>query len=385
MIRSSEETVIIVISKIIFSTMDWTTCDGCSRSFASKYTLSRHVRGGKCKKRDQQNGLSCEFCKRKFSRMDNLNRHMSMLHPHGGGGTAQVYLCGMCEKSFASLASITNHRELRHKERTKFKLVSSAHNRTCQLFRLIFPDHVVVLDDAIQYMRGKSNRLIKHQLSKRHLFKASFVLNVRFCQADFLRKHHLEENREEQLLGLEGTEVITMNFRTETHQFMRGTNIKQQSADMMQRIINTFEDFVHNGSGWVLVDCISYDVEIGQCLALSGSCCDDGMPHTVMYRKGRIVIDHPIGGKPPPPPTAATVGGGGGDGDNTSSHRCFYIGVASYFLTQRAVTIANPTAMQLEHFVADNLHDTSRSPMPVASIGKFEEANAHLDLSLIHI
>ncbi|XP_053677682.1 zinc finger protein ZFP2-like [Anopheles nili] len=72
-------------------------CEFCDKSFASKTTLSSHL---KCHNTRQ---YTCEVCGEKFNRTENLKRHTLLKH---GEATLQ---CGACPKKFKTMTTLNIH------------------------------------------------------------------------------------------------------------------------------------------------------------------------------------------------------------------------------------------------------------------------------------
>ena len=328
--------------------METHQCDKCFKEFELKTALTRHKREVSCTKEKKK--TECVECNIRFSRPYLLKRHEKFAH----SGGAQLIMCGMCSETFITKEAVIQHREEKHALRTEFVLTASAHKKSCELYRLNFPDNIVIIDDALEFANVRAKKLLLHTLVERKFIKASFTISLRFAKPDYRPQDNVEV-----VLGEEGTEVITMNLRSKTHTLMSENRAELTSTmlEMHEHIVNTFDDFVENGSGWVLVDCIHFDIEIGQCAALGGSC----QMHSVEYKKNKIVIDRGEKNK--------KVG-------EMDGNRCFFLAIASHFLPEEKCV------NDLERFIASEICENVISPVPVSKIAMFEDANTHLDLAI---
>ena len=315
------------------------SCGTCNRQFFREDNLTRHKKicGNKKKL------FKCNSCRATFSRKDNLVRHSKFAHFGGEETNRDVFLCGMCDDFFDTKEKLILHRNATHKIHKKFHLVASAHNRACQLYRLNFPADVRIITDAIKYARKKAFLLLKYLLSVHHMIKTSFVLTCRFAQST------TQED-----VGAEGKEVITMNFRSRVTTVNEMQMNKATITSMFSHIIKSFEDFLQNGSGWILVDCIAFDVEMGKCLSLAGSYCEQDQPHTVFYKNERIT---------------SSVN----ESDSKNGKNCFYIALAQFFVKNKS-DIAN--------FIEENINCVAPLPVSVDKISQVEAANKHLDIAI---
>ena len=320
------------------------TCEKCDAVFASKYNLARHQRRKNCDDKPTKS-LQCSHCVSRFSRRDALARHERLTHSGGG----ELFFCGMCSKTFAAKAFLLQHRREKHKLRTKFYTVSSAHRRACELFRLNFPNEIVTMSECLSFVLPKAEKLLMHLVGERKVIKAAFVLSLRFAKPDY----HPQDDRDE--FGAEGSEVITMNLRSLTTEINMSSDRASVMNSMSAHIINTFDDFVDHGSGWVLTDCIHFDVEVGQCAPLNGGC----VLHSAEYKKKSIVIKN------------NTSSGKESDG------RCFFYAVASQFLPAE-----RQSSDDFESFIQAQVCENVTVPVALKDVPKFEKANEHLDLSI---
>ena len=136
-------------------------CPRCERKFMHKSSLSRHkkVCNG-VPKRVPGVGFTCPECEKVFSRKNNMEMHLAMAHSDD-----KVYECGLCPAFFSSRQDVENHRQNRHRNRSKFVLRQSAHGRTCESYRLYLPTRFTTdFSACIDYCIEKSDELIRHLL-----------------------------------------------------------------------------------------------------------------------------------------------------------------------------------------------------------------------------
>ena len=317
-------------------------CVKCGKAFARRSAYDKHVRDNVC------GAVKCPHCDSIFKRKYNLTRHLKTNHDENG---KTFHYCGMCSKVFSSKKHLILHRSRAHKLRTKFRLIASAHNKSCELYRLIMPDELVEFNESLDYAAGKAKKLIKHLVEEKKFMKGAFIMAVRFRQNGI--------DIEPVSMGAEGIEVITTQLRSKTNTFMRFENADAKIGQMLAQITKSFEDFQQNGSGWVIVDCIKFDVEIGQCLSLSGSGgCE---VHQLNCRTKKIVEEKL-------------------DPREKEDSRCFYTAIANFFCNQK--TGNGGTKSDLEVFIAENICENIQAPVPVSKISQFEKANSHLNMAV---
>ena len=403
--------------------MERFVCSKCGQTYSHKSSLSRHQKscfgGGShsSSNKDSNNGersnngessnnsraranserdsstsfpservFSCPHCTRVFSRRDNMKQHIQRTH----NDSDQAYFCGMCPQMFHSLRDLMSHRESAHKARGSFSLVATAHGGACQVHRLDFPEDIVLLGDAYRYARTKAKQLFLRLTAEKKHLKASLVFVLRFRQANQLGSPPEDvggsggSRERDARHGIEGTDVVTINIRSNAESITFMGDHEQAMERMMEKVNRTFDDFVRNGSGWVMVDAVACNIEVGECVPLNGGATGgesgcEVLHTTVMKRQGRqhIIVD--ARGQRDAELHAQVLREG---------NRCFLYAIATYFMMQDQPEkewkneAALPSADEMEYFIQQNLHETARGPMALKDVDSFEKANAKMDLAI---
>ena len=371
-------------------------CENCDHSFATNQNLIRHrKRCGIVPTR--HNRFCCDHCHKSFSRKDALKRHIDSSHAVGGrlSPVNAVYDCGLCSKYFSAKDLLRKHRSHFHRANEKIVLYKSAHKKTCELYRRQLPKKMFLLREVINYLRSELISFMHRRLRTRGTYKLSFAVHIQFCQSEHVNKVIADGK-----VGERTKEIMFTYMRSETHEITLATNLSVQYTVMMEHIENQCDEFVSGGSGWVHIDTLFVDIEIGECLRLTGS-CTDGLPHSVVRRKGSLTI---LEGKSSRKRKLHDNSADNGrkrarhsaeDEEHMQNVRaqrrrvdmdiygyhdhgiygCFYIAVASYF-------VGGHDAALLQNFIETRLKYTSMYSFPVNKISLFEEKNSHLDIAV---
>lgn len=337
-------------------------CTKCGGEFASRQSLYVHEKNQVCVSKEKKGLASrgpvkkfpCTQCNQQFTRKYSMQKHMEYAH---AGRAKQVLLCGLCPRFFKSRLNLSLHREQDHGGALRggsgqFRRIATAHRRACEVYRLILPARIRQTDHAIRHTLPRLEPLLRRVLLEKRNARVSLVLTTRF------RKAHEEEDAAE---GVEGVDVLTVPMSS-SHQLMRylGEREHDQVATMLGQINNTLDAFVHNGSGWVVTDVLTMDVNVLQCQSLQGSCS----AHLVEYKpKMGLSIVH--------------------KDDRPAHHtgeRCFFRAVAAAVLYGRGEE--DPTEQQLEDFIHAEMCENVSSPVDIRDIEKFEQGNMHLDVAV---
>lgn len=337
-------------------------CGDCGKQFKTRQSLFKHKKNKVCKnkkpaKKTNQGKISCTFCDQKFSRVDNLKNHVRRVH---SGEEEFVYLCGICPKYFHSKGNLKFHRMLHHSNRSRggqrgFHLVRQAHLRACEIYKYVVPENIKQVDPAINAMLPSLRNLIAETLAVKRNMKAKLTMNVRFVK-------DTGEEEAPDLDDIEGVNVLTVPFVSSMKTMRRMAGLERMQVDeMVSQVNENLDTFNSNGSGWVIGDILSFDVQINECAPLQGACSS----HEVEYRhKAGIVVEHGD-----PDPKKELLG-----------ERCFYRAVAKAILSEKANI--QLTEKALEEFIANQICENVKTPVDVKDIDAFEDANSHLDIGI---
>ena len=355
-------------------------CDNCGTLFSSRQSLFTHKKNRVCRHRQPFPGvaaggggigsrtaaakLPCPHCDQRFSRRDNLLTHVKRAH---GGPRNRVFLCGLCPQYFHTKGGVQMHRMVEHNDalrggQDQFRRLATAHRRACEVYRLVMPRRIRQTKDAFTFGLPRVRELLGRLLVEKRNARIGLTVTMRFAKSNGLMGGNPDDDDGgDDAHGVEGVDVLTvpMSSKFQTMRYM-GERELEQVAQMVSDIDHTLDAFVRNGSGWVVADVLSLDVQAMQCLSLAGSCTSHSAEHA---RKRGLTIKH------------ADEGEAGMNGQ-----RCFFRAVARALLHDDGID--DPSEQQLEEYVHARICENVPTPVRVADIEQFERGNAHLDAAI---
>jgi len=332
------------------------TCRVCRQSWNYKYFYNKHLKEGKCPKkqsvRNQSSRHQCSICKQSFKRKATLMLHYKFVHDN-----EETFKCLICDKLFFTRASFRLHREEHQEDEVQqssgFIREKTAHTYACQQFVFRFGPSINTIQKAFTTIAHPFKKLIKHQLVKRKSIKVSLILEVKMVKA-------VEGGRPEE--EVEGKDTITVPFRSECLLYGRFSNLESNFARTMHHIQSAADEFLAYGSGWTEDRVISARVEIVECKPLAGSCTLHYL-QKLRKSKGQTIIT--------------------GKNKNffQDGHHCFFLALAAYFLPPN-----EHTKEKLEEFIVSNFDTTGiETPVKLEDVELFEKKHEQLDLSINNI
>ena len=333
-------------------------CGVCSRAFGSEFNYQRHLLTS-AHRRAQEIASAfgegdggkfvCHICNASFTRRDNHRRHVMS---HEGGEERLCFRCGLCSSCFKNKDELTSHRRREHVRHHDFKLVESAHRRQCQLLRAYFPESAATVDEALVYAYSQLEKMLTSALVEVPFFKCFLTVFVEMGKYD-------EEGR------LAALEVFP--FRGFTMTLGRETELKSELRKTLGDVERNVDEFLFQGSGWVVERPVYMDVEISECRVLKGGAAGGGPTcgrHAAGYRRGRGAVPLNVSGE---------------EEEEEDAGMCFYLAVASHFLPSTA------TAADLRRFVEREFvlpPERSRKEVTLEMARRFEADNARHEISI---
>jgi hypothetical protein len=286
----------------------------------------------------ERKGIICQICGVKFTRADNLKTHIRTVHTRA----TLVHTCLQCPAVFQNVIALQQHR-MTHIRTDTFSLVKHAFRKNCKLYRKYARyeagEPIKTLQQLFLQVNNDLKQLLNHEIGMMQKIKCAICIMVEMWK-----------------LSVEGRieEVIILPLRTPNRELVNFQDVQEFTIFTLRVCDNFLTDFTNRGSRWQVGEILYLDVEIGNCIPLSGSCEKVQLDFPLQVKnvkEAKNIIEPP---------------------------NCFLKAVASYFV--KSVLTENLTEFINQNLKMGNL----QLPMRVACIDKFEELNSHLSLK-IHV
>jgi len=312
-------------------------CGDCGKQFVKQAYYKKHIELQSCLHRKTVR-YKCTECQSTFKRQQTLKAHINQFHKY-----EKTHPCPRCPKVFLSLASLVQHLNT-HSKKSDFELVKSAFEGVMRTYRLEFQEDLLTLQDAFL----KCVKSIKVQLN----ILRQDIVSFKFAIIFLIKMTKFVE--QEQNMNAE-QDFIVIPFRSSKMTILAFDDITDHIHQAFAEIEVRVEEFNSNGSGYVIEDVMSCNLEISKIKPLAGSCFSHEF---ITYNKSAVPCIKDV--KPV-----------------IYQNHCFFLAIAQYFLPSKK------DLEDLDCFILDNLNISDiPTPVPVKSIQKFEEQNSHLNLSI---
>ena len=200
---------------------------------------------------------NCPKCPSHYKRRAHLSRHIKIVHE----GVFPSSFCQLCDVALDNEEELRHHFTKKHKQSQVWELHDHALKKSVQNWRTLLniPSGVeALLSEA--YLSQIIRFLKVHRAEHPH-YRVAFCVMVTWTA-----------NPTEDF-----TAIKTIPVRTCSETVMLGSNLRRISIYLIQDLMKRLEDFEHNGSGYVLQEVLSLDLEIFNFSALKAGCANINM------------------------------------------------------------------------------------------------------------
>jgi hypothetical protein len=201
----------------------------------------------------------------------------------------------------------------------------------------VYKEKMISFEDSYSADRNDITKLLAYELAKKPNLKVSYIA---FCE--FLK---YDENNE--LM-----ETCDIPMRTSAHSIRNMVDVRDFLRHTNAVIGGRIQDFIENGSSWVLGEVLYSELEIGQCRSLNGACgvLDVSSPSDILKMSY--------------------------DKNSLKNGLCFVQAVAFHFVRSRS-------EKKINKFISQkiNLGDLE-FPLDICDIEKFIKLNKKLNISI---
>jgi hypothetical protein len=189
------------------------------------------------------------------------------------------------------------------------------------------------LEQAFNEDEPELRNILKSEIGVKKSIKASIIFHAEFSKE----------------IPTGERDLYVVVLRTRTSHLCNSNELSDFLAGSKAEADIRIDDFVNNGSGWVLDQILATDLEIAKCAALNGSCNKLTINYVKEMKKIPIITEE--------------------------KSQCFFHAIAFHYTnTTRKKT--------LQTFIKKYINVTIASPVKVCNIKTFEEDNPQLDLKI---
>ena len=271
--------------------------------------------------------FGCHYCDREFNKVGNRNRHEARTH----GDAFPAYQCKFCSERFPTFMALREHTSS-HKPKTRFFIHASAFQSACCRYRFI-PDVPHKTSTAlIADCKPDLEKMLSFELASKTSVMAALVFHVVFVK---------------DTPNLDG-EYTEMEYciRAKNHQLSLDSELDSFILQSVRNCDARVNDFIQNGSGWILREFTALDMDLTKCAPLNGSCS-----------------------------AVAVTTMGSFSGVHDVKQNCFLKAIAYHFTQTSDDTL-------ITKFIDEHLSWSKPMPFEVRQIEEFERKNSHLDIRI---
>ena len=206
---------------------------------------------------DTVNAYTCKDCNKSFSRVDNLKTHM-MMHRQ------PQYNCNECEEKFSFFRELENHKKDQHIKRKAQDDVAPLSKRSRKGAILnTFSEYTLIPDEenrcdfilCFKKLNDEIIQIIQAEIAEKRAVKWRIVVKAQLSRT----------SRDG------GIEVIQRYFSSKNRTQLIADDITENLELIKLNVINSFENFIQNGSNWVLDHIESLQVPSAKYTPFTGS------------------------------------------------------------------------------------------------------------------
>ena len=248
-------------------------CQKCNQTFASMWSLKRHIEKqhkplhcAECQvlmpsraaltihKKKFHSVYKCDKCPelKGFNRKSSLKRHVELLHE----GIFPTTTCTICHENLESVEEADRHFQENHQQSEEWTMYDHALKKSVQNWR-----RMLRMQNGIEALLSEEHlqqivKFLKVHRAEHPHFKISMCAIVVWAASATENFSALKQ----------------VPIRTYSKNVMIGTNLRQIAISLIQELMDRIEKFEHNGSGYILQEVMSLDLEIFNFSELYSGC-----------------------------------------------------------------------------------------------------------------
>lgn len=274
----------------------------------------------------------CPQCPSVFSRSDTLQKHKRDMHTNA----APIYRCFFCENLFPSLGHLHQHTPTHAPQQQNGYNALEDLDGAGTTYSRNYLQHgpIASLELTLGLDHGLLYDILKYEAVKKRYAKCNITVIAEFVMVDLNGKVE---------------RMVTIFLKAKTFLLTLYQEYDHYIRRSHAQIAINLEDFVTNGSGWMLYAVHRTELKVAQCHPLSGGCGEDSSQISVGCRRDirnfrQISIE--------------------------DDKMCFYRSVARHY-------VGHDDRIALDEFIRNNLKiDNFELPFRVDKIAAFERLHA---------
>jgi predicted RNA-binding Zn-ribbon protein involved in translation (DUF1610 family) len=273
----------------------------------------------------------CPHCESVFVNRSNRDRHIVMQHGHNGA----IYDCPLCGTFFQD-KDLLQHHIMQHPQDPDYTIAEECFETSCRTFRKVYIPPLPSLELTLGQDYNALSNVLAHEAALKRFAKCSIVVTVEFVKT-----------------SLQGDEkFVTVPIRATSFIITTQQVYTVHIEHAHQQINKTIDEFLNNGSGWILNAVFKTDLQMAKCTPLSGSCGWNQLSVGKLTDIQKLQMN------------------------GYGNHECFFYAVARYFVG--VDDMCSVMTFADENFIMAGID----VPVSVRQVTKFEKMNSHLDMKI---
>src|SRR6266487_660031 len=122
--------------------------------------------------------FECFECNAQFARKEGVEKHYKRMHLNEN----LVHECTLCGAIFTNMFKFKQHKLSHEPTNSEFKIVASAFNRSCVIYRKTYGEANENFDKTFYKDKEKMEEILKYEILTKKSIKASMIFHIEFMK-----------------------------------------------------------------------------------------------------------------------------------------------------------------------------------------------------------